>query len=215
MGTDKQKLEEPRLIAIEGGDGSGKTSIRKLLFKELSELGRVPISISGSCWLDLDSTETITKAKYFKQAFSQSEIMNAYIMERLTQEEVLFTPNLKYRDVLTDRYVISDVVYNKLHFGIDYETSITAFKEKRFFEPDLIIFMDTPPEVAVQRLIDRGNTIHHWESLEKQKKVYEGYKSIIQENELGFRCPLHVVDNTRPLTEVEQEVLAITGLFQS
>jgi dTMP kinase len=200
-------LPSTQFVALEGGDGSGKTTCRRLIFDALARKGRPPLALAGVSWAQVDSTELITKAKYFQTQFEASALLDAYVADRRRLSEHFIIPTLRERDVVTDRYLYSDIVYNSLHFGLSADATAAAFTAAELAQPDRLLFLDTPPEVAVERLLARGRPLHHWETLDQQKRAYEGFQRLLSDNPLGWPCAPEIIDNTRPHDMVAADVL--------
>ncbi|HEV3156693.1 MAG TPA: dTMP kinase [Candidatus Baltobacteraceae bacterium] len=200
--NDVSTLPKPRFIVIEGGDGSGKTSIREFLFAAFTRLGRMPLSITGSSWMDLRSTEMITKARYLKIPYSHDEIRDAYVQDRVMLCDTLIRPALAERDVICDRYVYSDLVYNDIDYDIGKRAMARAYRDASLIEPSLIVHLDVSPEIAVARLRARGKPMNPWETLEKQMAIRQGFKEVLSAAELGWSCPVYNIDSTLAPDEV-------------
>jgi len=205
----------PQFIVLEGGDGSGKTSVRKYLFRRFAERGRVPLCLAGVAWTRVQATEVITKAKYKKIKYPENVLLQAYVDDRQAMFDSLILPALKSTDVVTDRYLMSDAVYNNLHYGISEELTIETYQKANLAQPDLVILLDTPPEVAVERLAKRGTPINHWESLEKQRHIYTAFKSLVKNNLLNWTCPIISIDNNQSIDKTLGQVAKAVFNYQA
>jgi hypothetical protein len=109
-------------------------------------------------------------------------------MKHLSNEEriTLFSDNRKEaaadivntlesgKDVLCDRYVPSALAYEMAHGG-DY-TNLIAH-EIGLPKPDLVLLVDTPPEVAATRSQYGGEV---YEKVDFQTKVASAYKELVR-----------------------------------
>jgi dTMP kinase len=194
-------------VVLEGGDGSGKTSVRKHLFARLREQNVVALSTIPVSWLIPESTEVITKAKYFNYKFPPQTILRAYVRDKEELTRRLLEPHLPWRPVICDRFVLSDIVYNELLYSIPVAETAEAYRASSVIEPDFMIFMDTPPEVAVARLDKRFQTQRHeWETFEKQQRIYAAFSGVLQQNPAGLKVKVLRLDNSGGLEETLQQV---------
>lgn len=194
-------------IVLEGGDGSGKTSVRKHIFTRLRENNVVALSTIPVSWLIPECTEIITKAKYFAFNFPPQSILRAYVRDKEELTRRLLEPHLPWRPVICDRLVLSDIVYNELLYGIPTKESAEAYRASSVLEPDFMIFMDTPPEAAIARLDKRFHTQRHeWETFEKQKRIYATFSDVLQQNPAGINAKVLRLDNSGGLEETLRQV---------
>jgi len=183
-------------VVLEGGDGSGKTSIRQRIFRRLRDSGTVALSTITTSWLLPDATELITKAKYAGMQFAPERIVAAYVMdkEEFTRQQLL--KQLPSRPCIVDRFILSDIANNEVIFGIGGEAMIEAYRRSEVLEPDVIIWLDTPPEIAMDRLSKRsGRQRHPWEHLQQQRGLYAAFENLLRENPLQLQSRVVRLDN--------------------
>ena len=140
-------------ITFEGGEGSGKTTIAKMLHKQ-------------------------------------------FIVEKVL-------PVLKEDGiVICDRFIDSSLVYQGIGrgIGVDNIYNMNLFATDGIL-PDLTIFFDVKPEVALKRITGDRDL----ESLDFHHKVYEGYQMICDK----FPDRIVKVDASLPVEEVYRQVYEI------
>ncbi len=182
------------LIAIEGIDGAGKTTVARYLFEELKRRG-----------YDVVLLKEPTESEYGRRVreLLRSGKSNPHLELKLflrdrewnVQNNVL--PALeKGKIVVMDRYYYSTIAYQGAS-GIDADY-IKRLNE-RFPKPDLVIILDVRPEVALKRIKDRRK--ERFENPDFLRKVREIFRSI--------KNNVVVVDAERDLETVKSEVLNV------
>ncbi|HEU5323126.1 MAG TPA: hypothetical protein VFX28_20135 [Methylomirabilota bacterium] len=209
MKRDRREGRHP-FVVVEGGDGAGKTSVRQHLFARLREHGVVALSTIPVSWLVPAATEVITKAKYLGYAFPPERIVRAYVRDKEELTARILDPHLPWRPAICDRFVMSDVVYNEIVFGIARDDMAAAYRASAVREPDLVVFIDTPPEVAVERLRRRAHGQGHpWEALEPQRRVAAGFQAVLAQNPMALAAEVIRIDNAGDLARTLERVDAL------
>lgn len=170
-----------RFIALEGIDGGGKTTLRKHLFKVAREQGVDLLNILHLSWLHPEEAETITAVRFRRQPRPVDQVLRAYVVDKESLADRIVRPHLRYRHVLSDRYIASDMVYTEMDAGIAGDALYEAYCSGRVEWPDVIVFVDTPPEVACQRM----RAADEKPSLEYQRGRSQAFREIL----LGDRFP--------------------------
>ncbi len=180
-------MKKAKMITIEGGDGSGKTTIlngvKELLEKDgieyilTREPGGVPISEKiRNIILDVNNTEMDEKTEALLYAAARRQHLVEKILPAL-ESGVL---------VIVDRYVDSSIAYQGFARGI----GMASVKEINEFAidgkyPDKTIYIDIDPELALGR-VKNNNREQDRLDLEKidfHKKVREGYLKLCKSEE--------------------------------
>ena len=101
--------------------------------------------------------------------------------------------------VVMDRYIYSNIAYQGA-LGIDID--LIDEKNKNFPVPDMVFFLDAPPEKGIGRINDArtGGTNIGYETADYLKKVYELYRR----PEFNFMV---TVDADRPVDTVQKEIM--------
>ncbi|NOX71523.1 MAG: dTMP kinase [Candidatus Micrarchaeota archaeon] len=181
-----------KFIVFEGIDKSGKTTQAKMLCDHLKSKGidcvfcseptyENPIGLLIRDWLngkiEIESGEAITLL---------------YSADRYEDLKSQALPALESgKTVVMDRYYYSTLAYENSLYGIDKEwiKKIHEFVRK----PDIVIFIDIPPEVSIERA---GNNADRHEKLGKMEKVRKAYLELAKEKNFV------VIDGNRPIEEV-------------
>ncbi|OBZ15447.1 dTMP kinase [Bacillus sp. FJAT-27264] len=195
-------------ITLEGGEGSGKTTIigrlaaylqnRSIPYLITREPGGIEIAEKiRSIILDPAHTamDSRTEALLYAAARSQhlAEVVEPALEKGLT--------------VLCDRFVDSSLVYQGYARGLGMEAiwDINRFAIGSRM-PDLTFYLDIEPEVGLSRIAanqDREVNRLDMESLAFHEKVREGYQLVVNNNP----DRIVVLDAGRPLHMVEQDIV--------
>ena len=197
-------------ITFEGPEGSGKTTVIKMIEGALQKFGysfiitREPGGTAISedirnIILDKKNVELDAKAEALLYAASRRQHLVQKIRPALKEGKL----------VLCDRYIDSSLAYQGVArgLGIDEIISINMFATDNEF-PDLTIYFDIPPEVGLERIKKNSNREVNRLDLEKlafHEKVRQGF------HEIGRKYPQRIVmiDATREIPVVFKEVMGI------
>ncbi len=182
-------------ICIEGLDGSGKTTHAHRLVRNLQKLGYDAVYTTEPSRGEI--------GKFIRASVLQGEkrlprVVEAFLfaLDRVDHLDKMVKPALKEgKIVISDRYVYSSLAYQGAA-GLDIKW-IEGINRLAIL-PDLAIYIDVSPEVAVKR-IRRNKSV--METLETQRRVQEVYMKFVKKEKL---VPL---DGDRKKSEVEANVL--------
>lgn len=195
-------------IVIEGGEGSGKTTLIRALERYLQEKGydvivtREPGGVTSAEKIREvilnEEVEPITEALLFASA--RREHLTKKVLPALKEGKV----------VLCDRFVYSSLAYqgHARGLGIDkvYEINKPAIDD---LMPGLTIFLDISPEKGIERIKkNRANEINRLdlEGLEFHRKVREGYNKAM---EMYPENKVVKIDADRHIDDVFEDVKVI------
>jgi dTMP kinase len=102
--------------------------------------------------------------------------------------------------VISDRYVLSSLVYQGIECGEELPRSLNA----PFPAPELLLFFDIDPQVAQERLSSRPS-LEIFEHLEFQKKVRDRYHSLLGEYQ-SAGVVVKIIDASESVEKVAGEV---------
>lgn len=214
------------IIVLEGIDGSGKTSLCKLIEPILSE--KLKTKIETVHWYSFINYPDELE----KLAFSGAKKLKAtHVLEPLANSlwhcadfahrwESQVLPALKVgRPVLFDRSMYSALVRDcERGVNEDYVKSLYLYVQK----PDLVIYLDIPAEIAAKR---KGNDISYYEAgldikqnsnkskvegfIDFQTKCQIRYKKILPKDAL-------IIDATLDQNVIAEKVIeAVINVYQS
>lgn len=171
-------------ISLEGPDGSGKSTVAKLLFRYLKDLGvwteltrepggtKIGEEIRGIL-LSNENVEMTAKTEALLYAAARSQHAEEKILPLVNQGCI----------VLSDRYVLSSLAYqgHSRGLGIAEVMEINQFAMGDTY-PDLVLFFDVNPEIALSRkYVNREGDRLENEGKEFHNKTYEGYAKAIEQ----------------------------------
>lgn len=192
-------------ITLEGPDGSGKSTISRMLVSYLRERGlRVTLTrepggtdISEGIRhmiLDNKNTEMQSTTEALLYAASRAQHVGEKIMPAIDANRI----------VICDRFVLSSLVYQGIGrgLGVNNIKKINDFATNGL-EPDLILFFDIDPKFALARKTRRTKADRlEKEKLEFHTDVYEGYKSLLG----GYGEKVKVIDAHKNKKNVFEQV---------
>lgn len=105
------------------------------------------------------------------------------------------------RWVISDRYVLSSLAYQgAAGLDADWLVEINTFA----IEPDVTIFIDTPPDVCIQRIHQRSSSLELYDDVEQLRKIHRLYHAWLARGRLTGH--LVTVDGTRSEDAVSHDV---------
>ncbi len=192
-------------IAIEGTDGSGKSTQAKLLAEKLS-LGGHKVHL----------TFEPTKGHVGKLLRSiltgqvkadQTVIAGMFLADRLdhllNEEDGLVKKMADGYTVITDRYYFSSYAYHGVYVNMDWVISCNKMCAQ-ILRPDINIYVDVPPEVCIQRITAGRENAELYETNEILKKVRDQYHLAF--NKLKEIENIVIVDGNKAVNEVANDI---------
>ena len=198
-----------KFITIEGGEGSGKTSIIKLLLEDLKKENIDAISTRepGGSKIAEEIRKVILNVDNVNMDYMTEALLYA-ASRRQHLEEVVKPAIEQGKIVICDRYIDSSLAYQGYarNLGIDNVYNINMYATNGFL-PDLTILIDIPPEVGLERIKKNSREVDRLdlEKMSFHNKVHEGYLLVSKK----FPSRIVIVDGNKPLIEVYEDVKRI------
>lgn len=146
-------MTSPRFIALEGPDGSGKTTQAARLVGWLCDLGQEVVACRDPGGTGLgDRLRSILLDRSELTISLRSEML-LYMASRAQLVEEVIQPALTAgKIVVSDRFLLSNVVYQGYAGGLDPEEiwSVGTIATGSLL-PGLTLVVDVPPEIALRR----------------------------------------------------------------
>jgi len=192
----------PGFTVFEGGDGSGTTTqlsilterfrnIKKPLFFPTFEPtgGKIGMLIRSAL-----KNEIKLNAETFCFLFAADR------NEHLYGQDGILAHTKKGELVVSDRYALSSLVYQGIECGDELPQTLNS----SFPAPELTIFLDIAPEIAIERIKKRSS--HEiYEYLDFQKKVREKYMNLLKTyGKTGGR--VEIIDASGSVQEVADKI---------
>lgn len=193
------------IIAIEGIDGSGKTTQAKLLQQRLIKeninciLTREPSSgqiglfirkvLSGECDVDERAMALLFAADRLDHLFnSRSDINQGSLGNNL---------------LIIDRYYLSSFAYQSSALGEEFIIAANTVAIK-FFKPLCHIFMDINLDTAMERISARGQKTDVYENRAYLEKVRKSYFETFER--FSGKENIIIVDANREVSQISAEI---------
>lgn len=204
-----------KLIIMFGIDGSGKSTILKML-----EQSKFENTVYTSCLKNAVFEEELYHAES-QLHFSRGDIFSHEFKHALHIESVIYNMYNKLlpllnsgKNVVLDRYSICIRLFTDLFLEPSYRCLSKALE--CLPTPDFGIYFDTDIDIALQRIQKRscitGIPPHYSESRESLKMKKTGYESMIP-NE---RYPVYRIDANQDIDKVYSSVYDLLGrIFSS
>lgn len=168
-------------ISVEGTDGCGKSTQIPMICKYLEDKGYIVNVLREpggtlvgekirDILLDPVNTDIYDMTEILLYAAARAQIMQEKIKPYLSAGEI----------VICDRFVDSSLAYQGYGRKVDINVIIEINKVALDgVMPDITLFFDAPPDVAMKRRANTGYTDRiENESIEFHRRVYEGYKAL-------------------------------------
>lgn len=184
------------LVAIEGIDGAGKTTLMQKLARQLSS-ANAPIVTSKEPTHGPHGT--LLRASAAVGRLSPEEELRLLLLDREQHVRQLIGPTLERGEVmLLDRYFFSTAAYQGAE-GLDV-AHLLAVNREFAPEPDLLLILDVEPEVGLGRVRARGDLPNHFETVETLTRCREIFRGM---------AGAKLVDANRSADEVFRDALGL------
>lgn len=164
-------------ITFEGGEGCGKSTQAKALYKKLQQLA-IPVILThepGGTALGDRITRWLKWAKDISiSPLAELLLFNA---SRAQLIDEIITPSLKNgKIVICDRYADSTVVYQSHGRGLDLEmVKMLTRAATQGLKPDLTILLDIPVKEGLARKKAKKHDRFEEENLAFHQRIHDGY----------------------------------------
>lgn len=201
-------------IALEGPDGSGKSTITKLLSNYLEKKGIdfIVTREPGGTLISEEIRDIILDNKNINMSAETEALLYAASRGQHVHEKI--RPSLeKGILVLCDRFVLSSLAYQGKGraLGIKEVKAINDFAIKDVY-PDLILFFHVDPELTLKRKTKNlGGDRLEQEGREFHNDVYQGYMEVLK----MYPKNITIIDATKSIDQVlDQSIIAIENLLK-
>lgn len=187
----QRRVEGGFYVAIEGIDGVGKTAVAERLVEELRKRGYDVVLVK-------EPYVKAIKEYLYKHDVDPDAEAYLFAADRIILQTEVVVPALRQgKIVVSDRSLYASIAYQGAR-GLPRE--FVEALNKSFRPPDLVILLDAPVEVALERAKGPRTKFRDPELLGRARKLFLE----LAESERGRFV---VVDATKPLEEVVKEAL--------
>ena len=184
-----------KFIAIEGIDGTGKSTLVASLKEKLEDKG---IEIETTREPSEGVLGTLTRTHNFSK---EAEAL-LYMADRAEHTSRIRDMLEAGTTVITDRYEASTLAYQSAILGDAWVPWLQAVGGRVGIAPDITILLDIDPALSMRRVVSRGEP-SRYETAEYLRRVRHNYLR------LGFERGYYIVDATKPAEDVLTEVMSI------
>lgn len=202
------------LITLEGGEGSGKTSILKLMADILAQQGHQIVCTREPGGIEI--AEQIREVILDRNNSSMDPRTEALLYAAARRQHLVekVIPALEAgKIVLCDRYIDSSLAYQGYARGLGIEEIYTVNKFAiDDYMPDLTLYFDVEPQVGLARIgKDAGREVNRLdvESMKFHETVREGYQILVGQ----YPERIQVIDAGNSIEKVLEDALAVVADF--
>ncbi|MCL5439015.1 MAG: dTMP kinase [Patescibacteria group bacterium] len=203
-----------KFIAIEGIDGSGKTTQVEEIKKYFEKIGREFIISQNPT--DGVIGKFIREVLVGKIQLPKEAFQYLFCADRASEQKKLIEILTDGKTVLMDRYFWSSVAYGildkKINIGEkdvrDGNSLLVAYgilaEYNQFIAPDLTFYLNVSPNVALSRIEKERKNLDIYDKLEKLEKISKGYKFLLEK----FPKEFTVIDGEKPIEEITNQIIS-------
>ena len=192
-------------IALEGIDGSGKSTQAKLLAEKLQQAGH-----KVHCTSEPTTSPIGTLIRdIFKHKFEADHrtIAGLYVADRLehllSKTDGILKKMEEGYTVITDRYYFSSYAYQGTHMSLDWVIEANSLSAD-LLRPDLNVFIDITPEVSAKRINAGRDSIELYENIENLRHVREKYLESFER--LKHKENIFITDGNKKEEELAKDI---------
>lgn len=209
--SNRSKLKKSKsfFIAIEGGEGSGKSSLLIALKEALGDAIVTTREPGGSPYAEVIRTATL-KNPLAKDAPAETTLCLMFAARFDNVKNSIIPAVDSGKHIIADRFDGSSYAYNVMaQSDGELDDLFWKLRSRLLRVPDMYIFVDVDPKEGVRRAYSRnqsllqGKQYDHFDDREIafHKKVRKGYIEFLS------KVPHIVVDANRPLEIVKEDFI--------
>lgn len=197
-------------IAVEGIDGSGKSSTVLELEKYFKKRGREVVLTSEPTKLASGVVIRDLLAKSDPDSPLIHEMLTlAFAADRINHLREIIWPALKAKKtVITDRYFFSSLAYQSLYASYEWVKGTNRFATL----PDVLVFVDSGVDTAVERLSKFRASFELYEKRRLLEQIDKNYRRVIADFKESVRTvylngKLNIGEIARDIEEKFAEII--------
>ncbi len=204
------KPYEGLFITVEGGEGSGKTTVSNRIADILESRGYELIRTREPGGSPLsEALRDILLNPEKKYAIGERAELLLFLAARAQHIEEQILPALRYgKIVVCDRFNDSSIAYQggARHLGMHYVETLCKLATEGLAEPNCTLFLDLDPEIGMKRVLEsRKQSIDRLEQekLQFHREVRQGYLHLADEHP----DRIEIIDAAQPIDAVVEACL--------
>ncbi|RMI37521.1 thymidylate kinase [Actinomadura harenae] len=169
-------------IAIEGLDGTGKTTLRKGLFRLWQGLFDVaPLCLLTTNFLSAEHAGQIVEGKYQPSADNRAAYLSAIIADKNETLQRLVRPQRRARPVIADRWLLSDLAFFAVKHDARPQDVYGTLAEGLVDGPDATLLLELSPNDSMRRARSRtGDAVREgWDVHDVQSGIRDAHAEVI------------------------------------
>lgn len=200
----ESKNSENVHLVVSGGIGVGKTTFCKNISENFNNIKPFFEPVENNEYLNL----------FYEDKYKYSFPMQIYLLNyRFQQHQKIMNTTFS----IQDRCIYEDTIFAKMLYEgvfmekLDYETYKHLFSNMSSFlkQPDLIIYLDVKPEIALRRIKNRNRDCEKNITLEYITSLHKGYENWIKDIETKIPVLRIPWDSFIPIDEVVESINCI------
>ena len=196
-----------KFIALEGIDGSGKTTQAHLVAERLNKIGKKVIFTKEPT--DEETGQLVRKVLSGKVKIPPIALQYLFSADRTIHQEQIISLLKKGNIVFTDRYFWTGVAYAMADIrnaSVDlYLSSFSVLSHyHRFIVPDIAFYLDVRPDEAFRRIKNSKKHNDIYDRKEKLNLIYKSYTDLINR----FDDLFTIINGEQTEEKVTQEILS-------
>ncbi len=192
-------------ITVEGGEGTGKSTLTKSLYKYLTEekgLFVVKTFEPGATSLGKEIRQILLHKK--EMAISKRAELLLFLADRAHHVEVLIKPALRENlVVICDRFTDSSIAYQGAARGVTDLEDVCLFATDDLI-PDLTFFLDVDPRIGLSRIKGEKDRLEQ-EVIEFHERVRASYLDLARKH----KQRIYTIDASQTPEKVFEDALKV------
>jgi dTMP kinase len=200
-----------KMIVIDGVDGSGKGVQSKLLFEALNTISNQVLLTRepGGSPAAEDIRKLLVEGEPEKWD-SMTELLIMYAARRSHLSDTIWPALEQGGWVISDRYADSSRAFQGIAGGLGLDLVESIHRNVvGSFEPELVLILDIPESIALQRALGRGGKEDRFEKKGNayHAKVRQAFLEIAASNKVRY----HVINANQPIQAVTEDIFAVVN----
>lgn len=204
-------MKTGKIIALEGIDGSGKTSLWENLRSEMTVLH------PGEFVFTREPSDSGYRDIIKREINLGDEVLCALLFaadHRRHIEQVIKPAIAAGKHVITDRYYHSHIAYQTVMLGEymkhPYWWLDRVYSKEWILPPDYVIYLTVPPRIAEERIREsRGGQIDEYEKEETLTKLADMYSYCLREKVAGKTVRVSPINTQHSQEDIAAKATAI------